>query len=250
LGIKHGPDGARTAAFIALKPGIGRHPRLHCAEAGAGWMPREAQQEGQSMSIAAVRISATLMGEGGLSTSRSFAFGHFVLEPERQLLLSHGKPVRIGGRALDLLTALVERAGELVDKDALVSCVWPTTFVDAANLKVTMASLRRALGESHTTPRYIATVVGRGYRFIAPVRPSTCLTEGRDGATAMAERIAGLIDTVEAIRLELQHIRAGSRLASPEEWAGSLRMPLPEELALDETTPCRYRDGMRAIVYP
>ena len=202
------------------------------------------------MLIAAVPISGTLMDEGGLSTSRSFAFGHFVLKPERQLLLSHGKPVRIGGRALDLLTALVERAGELVDKEALVSCVWPTTFVDAANLKVTMASLRRALGESHTAPRYIATVVGRGYRFIAPVRPLASLAEGGDGAAAMAEQIVGLIDAVEAIRLELQHIRAGSRLASPDEWASTLRTLLSEELALDETTPCRYRDGMRAIVYP
>ena len=206
--------GALQRSF--LYKGLSAVARVAQCEPRAGLMPREAQQEGPSMTIAAVRISGTLMGEGERSSSRSFAFGTFVLKPERQLLLSHGKPVRIGGRALDLLTALVERAGELVDKEALVSCVWPTTFVDAANLKVTMASLRRALGESHSTPQYIATVVGRGYRFIAPVRPSTCLAEG--GNTARVEQIVGLIDAVEAIRLELQHIMAGSPHGSAEEW--------------------------------
>jgi len=101
---------------------------------------------------------------------RSFLFAAFVLQPERQLLMDAGRPVRIGGRALDLLTALVERPGEVVSKETLMAHVWPRTFVDQANLKVTMAALRRALGEDVATPRFIATVVGRGYRFVALVR--------------------------------------------------------------------------------
>jgi DNA-binding winged helix-turn-helix (wHTH) protein len=121
------------------------------------------------MSIADVEILSAPFRHPQEPVSRSFAFGQFVLCPERQLLLNRGTPVSIGGRALDLLTALVERPGELVDKQVLVSYAWPRTFVDGANLKVNMASLRRTLGESHAAPRYIATVVGRGYRFIAPV---------------------------------------------------------------------------------
>lgn len=102
--------------------------------------------------------------------SRSFAFGPFVLVPERQLLLRDDKPVRIGGRALDLLCALVERPGELVSKSELLALVWPDSKVDESNLKVNMAALRRALDEGPTAPQFIATVVGRGYRFVAPVR--------------------------------------------------------------------------------
>lgn len=100
---------------------------------------------------------------------RSFRFGPFLLQPERQLLLKSHAPVRIGGRAFDLLTLLVERAGELVGKQELLSRVWPDTFVDESNLKVNIAGLRRALGECPAGARFIATVVGRGYRFIAPV---------------------------------------------------------------------------------
>jgi len=163
------------------------------------------------MSSAAVQLSPPFPSDTGSAATRSFAFGEFVLRPERQLLMNRGTPVRIGGRALDLLTALVERPGELVDKQVLVSFAWPRTFVDAANLKVNMANLRRVLGENHTTPRYIATVVGRGYRFIAPVSVSGSGAHSpHDGGPVTAARIAGLIDDIEAIRLELQQIRDGS----------------------------------------
>jgi DNA-binding winged helix-turn-helix (wHTH) protein len=108
---------------------------------------------------------------------RSFLFGAFVLQPERQLLSVEEVPVRIGGRALDLLTALVERPGQLLSKQELIASAWPAIFVEEANLKVNIATLRRALGEEVDAPRFIATVVGRGYRFIAPVRvvePQSC----------------------------------------------------------------------------
>lgn len=100
---------------------------------------------------------------------RIFRFGPFLLQPERQLLMNLDAPVRIGGRALDLLTLLVERPGEVVSKQELMSRAWPDTFVEEGNLKVNIAGLRRALGESPAGPRFIATVVGRGYRFVAPV---------------------------------------------------------------------------------
>jgi len=104
--------------------------------------------------------------------ARTFVFGPFRLLPERQLLMRDETPVRIGGRALDLLTVLVERPGEIVSKPELLTRVWPNTFVEEGNLKVNMAALRRALGEAHGASQYIATVVGRGYRFCAPVQSS------------------------------------------------------------------------------
>src|SRR5687768_12511788 len=104
-------------------------------------------------------------------SGRSFAFGPFTLVPERQLLLRGDAPVRIGGRALDILLVLVEQAGAVVGKRELIARVWPTTVVDEGNLKVNVAALRRALGDGGPEDaRYIATVTGRGYRFIAPVK--------------------------------------------------------------------------------
>ncbi len=142
-----------------------------------------------------------------VAAPRAFAFGEFVLTPERQSLTRLDRPVRIGGRALDLLTALVEHPGELLDKQTLMARAWPTTFVDATNLKVNMASLRKALGERHIAPEYIATVVGRGYRFIAPVRslPTQAASSPVDRPGA-ATRIAGLIETLDGILRELQHL--------------------------------------------
>ncbi len=104
------------------------------------------------------------------SEMRAFSFGPFVLEPDRQVLKEGTKPVRIGVRSLEILTTLVERAGELVTKDELIARVWPDTFVDESNVKVNIAALRRALGDTQAAPRYVATTSGRGYRFIAPVK--------------------------------------------------------------------------------
>lgn len=103
---------------------------------------------------------------------RVFAFGPFLLVPERQLLTRGDVPVRIGGRALDILIALVERPGQLVSKAELFSRVWPNTFVEESNLKVNVAALRRALGEKSGGERYIIAVSGRGYKFVSSVRAS------------------------------------------------------------------------------
>jgi predicted ATPase/DNA-binding winged helix-turn-helix (wHTH) protein len=99
----------------------------------------------------------------------SISFGAFRLQPERQLLLAGESPVPIGGRAFDILVLLVDRAGQLVTKEELVERVWPGISVDESNLRAQVAALRRALGDGHRDARYVATVPGRGYRFVAPV---------------------------------------------------------------------------------
>lgn len=132
--------------------------------------------------------------------TRSFAFGPFVLNPERQLLAKSGRPVRIGGRALDILTVLVERSGQLVDRQTIVSRAWPTTFVDASNLKVNVSGLRRILEERADAPRYIATVAGRGYRFIASVRILEPSGHSPESNLAVRGRVIGLIETIDDIR--------------------------------------------------
>jgi len=100
---------------------------------------------------------------------RAVVFGPFRLLLAQRLLLEGEKPVRLGGRAMDILIALVERAGELVGKTELTTKVWPDTFVVEGNLKVNVAALRRALGDGQGGRRYIVTTTGQGYRFVAPI---------------------------------------------------------------------------------
>jgi DNA-binding winged helix-turn-helix (wHTH) protein len=103
------------------------------------------------------------------------SLGSFQLLPDQRLLLEGDRPLRVGSRALDILVALVERAGNLVSKDELMTRGWPDTFVDDANLRVHVAALRRALRDGEGGNRYIFTVPGRGYWFVAPVARSTGL---------------------------------------------------------------------------
>jgi DNA-binding winged helix-turn-helix (wHTH) protein len=124
-------------------------------------------------------VSCWATGEGGLSPEVTscadfvggplFLFGPFRLLPSQRLLLEGNRRIQIGVRAFDILTILVERAGELVGKDELFARVWPNVFVADSNLKVQVSLLRRALGEAHAGRPYVVTVPGRGYNFVAPV---------------------------------------------------------------------------------
>ena len=78
----------------------------------------------------------------------------------------------LGSRALEILTALLERRGELVSKQDLMSRVWPNLFVDPSNLAVHISALRRALRDGRDGRRFIVNVRGRGYRFVASVNVS------------------------------------------------------------------------------
>ncbi|MGO7074560.1 winged helix-turn-helix domain-containing protein [Rhizobium johnstonii] len=98
-----------------------------------------------------------------------YSFGAFRLYPERQLLVRNGEPVKLGGRAFELLHLLVRRNGEIVSKEDLTAAAWPGVFVHESNLKVNLHSLRRSINDIQKLPDYIVTIPGRGYRFIAQV---------------------------------------------------------------------------------
>jgi DNA-binding winged helix-turn-helix (wHTH) protein len=100
---------------------------------------------------------------------RAISFGSFRLMPAQRLLLRGNEPLCLGSRALDILIALVERPGELTRKDELLARVWPDTFVAEENLKVQVAALRRVLGDGRGGNRYLVTIRGRGYCFVAPL---------------------------------------------------------------------------------
>src|SRR5262245_57540959 len=101
--------------------------------------------------------------------SRYFLFETFRLDVLDERLWEHEKSVRLGNKALAVLQRLVSQPGELVTKDDLLSVAWPDTAVCEAVLTTAMRELRRALGDHARVPRFIETVHGRGYRFIASV---------------------------------------------------------------------------------
>ena len=75
----------------------------------------------------------------------TFVFGSFRLIPTQRILLDNGNALRLGSRALDILIALVESAGETIHKDRLIARTWPDTIVDEGALRVHVAALRKAL---------------------------------------------------------------------------------------------------------
>jgi predicted ATPase/DNA-binding winged helix-turn-helix (wHTH) protein len=111
------------------------------------------------------------MDGGTSSTHGVISFGPFRLLAAERQLKKGADPLHLGGRALDTLIVLVERAGEVVTQRELISRVWPDVTVEEANLRVHIANLRKTLGDGRGGVRYIATVPGRGYCFVAPVTP-------------------------------------------------------------------------------
>jgi TolB-like protein/Tfp pilus assembly protein PilF len=109
---------------------------------------------------------------GALGTSDIFLFEHLRLDRRGLFRREEGGglvPLKIGSRAEEILRVLVERAGELVSKDEIISRVWPETIVEESNLTVQISTLRRFLDELSAEGGYIQTVPGRGYRFVAKV---------------------------------------------------------------------------------
>jgi TolB-like protein len=112
-----------------------------------------------------------------MSSNEVFDFGPFHLSAARRELLANGVPVPLGARAFDLLLALVRRDGAVASKDELLEEVWPGIAVEENNLQVQISALRKVLSQQPEGGRYLLTVPGRGYRFVA-VR--------RDGGSAEA----------------------------------------------------------------
>src|SRR5215470_11606415 len=99
----------------------------------------------------------------------SLVFGPYRLDVRDARLWRGSEPLPLAAKPLAVLVCLVTQAGQLVTKDALLAAVWPDTIVREDVLTVTMRTLRRVLGDQARTPRFIETVHGRGYRFIASV---------------------------------------------------------------------------------
>ena len=108
-------------------------------------------------------------------SQEALAFDQFRLVPSERLLTKDGILVDLGARALDVLICLLSQPNEIFTKQAITDWVWPDTMVSEGSLRFQIAGLRKALGDGQDGARYIATLAGRGYCFVAPIEriPST-----------------------------------------------------------------------------
>ena len=125
-----------------------------------------------------------------------YEFGPFRVDPEKQVLLRENQPVAITPKTFETLLILVRHSREAVSKDDLMKELWPDSFVEEANLSQNIFMLRKALGESPEDRRYIVTLPGKGYRFVAEVR--TVTQNGEDVIIASRSRSQMVIEQTDS----------------------------------------------------
>jgi DNA-binding winged helix-turn-helix (wHTH) protein/pimeloyl-ACP methyl ester carboxylesterase len=152
-----------------------------------------------------------------------YAFGPFRLELGERRLLRDGQPVAVTRKVLDTLRILVERAGRLVTKDELMQAIWPDAVVEENNLNQNVSALRRVLGEHTGGGRFVETVPGAGYRFVAKVETSGAA--GRvplaappaSSATTLRQEIR-FCTTADRVRIAYSALGSGPPLVKTANW--------------------------------
>ena len=116
----------------------------------------------------------------GTLVHMTLRFGPFELSIGERVLRRDGRVLPLGDRALDILTYLADRPGEVIAKQELMDHAWPDVTVEEGNLRVHVAAIRKALGDGQFGNRYIANIKGRGYSFVGTV---VGLEDGKGGVS-------------------------------------------------------------------
>ncbi len=98
-----------------------------------------------------------------------YKIADYVLDTQARRFFYKNESVDLSSRAFDILSYLIQKRGEIVEKDELLQVVWADSFVEENNLAVHISALRRILNEKRGESRFIKTISGRGYSFIAPI---------------------------------------------------------------------------------
>jgi predicted ATPase/DNA-binding winged helix-turn-helix (wHTH) protein len=148
-------------------------------------------------------------------TDEAISFGPFRLFGARRLLERAGTPLHLGARAFDILIVLAEHAGKVVSKNDLMARVWPDVTIDEGSLRVHVAALRRTLGDGESGARYVTTLSGRGYCFVAPISRSNALSvpptqnSASHHAQKLPTRLTRMVGRDEAVRGISAQLAAG-----------------------------------------
>ena len=103
---------------------------------------------------------------------KTFSFGDFELSGAKRTLLKQGEIISLNSKTFDLLFTLIENHGKILSKDELLDKVWEGQFVEENNLTVQISALRKIFGESKNENKFIATIPGKGYKFVAEISVS------------------------------------------------------------------------------
>jgi predicted ATPase/DNA-binding winged helix-turn-helix (wHTH) protein len=162
-------DSSFAARRRRLLPSANRRPNA------AAWTPLPRARSGviQRRCGSAGRPEDNVAMEAAERSRNVISFGPFSLIAGERLLARAGVPVELSARALDILIALTANPNEAISKRDLLAQVWPDAIVSEGSLRFHIASLRKALGDGEDGARYITTLAGRGYCFVAPVSRQT-----------------------------------------------------------------------------
>jgi len=131
-----------------------------------------------------------------VSAASIVTFGSFRVHLVERWLEKDGRPIRMSERAIDVLIILIERAGTIVSKTELLARVWPNEKPDENSLRAYVAAIRRALGDGETGARYVATVSGQGYCFVARTSFAELRSEGSKSTKAQTHNLPPRSTTV------------------------------------------------------
>src|SRR5579872_2317874 len=159
------------------------------------------------LSIARLHWTMAMSGD---AARRVFCFGVFEADEAQEQLRKRGIRIKLHSQPFQVLVLLLERPAEVVTREEMRQRLWGSdTFVDFDHgLNSAVNKIREALGDSASVPRYVETVPGKGYRFIAPVTPgapegaaetSTVLTEPHELPTASRRLVRVLLLLIQAM---------------------------------------------------
>jgi len=180
-------------------------------------MPVSQQEESATPQPLQKNSKAFLEDLGSQSVRKMYAFGEYRLDTKECRLWHGNAPIALPPKAFDLLLVLVQHAGQLMEKEALLRAVWPNTFVEEGNLSVYISALRKIFGKESSDSGFIETIPKRGYRFTAPITQWTTasdllpqVSDGDDVRISLPEEKAGSPEETRATSIGVRNSRAVS----------------------------------------
>jgi non-specific serine/threonine protein kinase len=166
-----------------------------------------------------------------------YEIGPFRLDATVGVLTRGGVPIAIGSRAVAVLTALVRRPNEYVQKDSIIAAAWPDVVVEEANLTVQISAIRRALAQAPGGERWLETLSRRGYRFVGPV--TELMSKGTN--SNLPEAVTSFVGREREL-VELKQLLPRTRLITLVGVGGIGKTRLALQVAAEVLDA--YRDGV------